>query len=138
MRKTAVLTATTVLVLGGASTAYAFAAGAAGGDDSAPHDRAVASWLTGMEMHRERVEVGTSVDQYAAAHLGKETQFASLEMGCEEPQDGRYPHYKDPKTPLPTETNPRKLFERLHAAMDLARTRHDDCRNDERERAERA
>jgi hypothetical protein len=77
------------------------------------HDRAVASWLTGMEMHRDRVEVGTSVDQYAAAHLGKETQFASLEMGCEEPQDGRYPNYKDPRTPLPTETNPRKVFERL-------------------------
>jgi hypothetical protein len=77
------------------------------------HDRAVASWLTGMELNRDRVEVGTSVDQYAAAHLGKETQFASLEMGCEQPQDGRYLNYKDPHTPLPIETNPRRLFERL-------------------------
>ena len=77
------------------------------------HDRAMASWLTGMELHRDRVEVGTSVDQYAAAHLGKETQFASLEMGTEQPQDSRYLNYKDPKTPLPVETNPRKIFERL-------------------------
>src|SRR4051794_20292937 len=37
MRKTAVLTATTVLVLAGGSTAYAFAAGS---DDGAGHDRA--------------------------------------------------------------------------------------------------
>jgi hypothetical protein len=40
MRKTAVLTATTVLVLAGGSTAYAFAAGS---DDGATHDRAEAS-----------------------------------------------------------------------------------------------
>ena len=37
MRKTAVLTATTVLVLAGGSTAYAFAVGS---DDGAAHDRA--------------------------------------------------------------------------------------------------
>lgn len=77
------------------------------------HDRAMASWLTGMEMHRDRVEVGTSVDQYAAAHLGKQTQFASLETGCEEAMDGRYPNFRDPFTPLPIETNPRRIFERL-------------------------
>ena len=39
-----------------------------------------------MEMHRDRIDVGVSVDQIAAAHMGKETQFASLEIACEDSQ----------------------------------------------------
>ena len=49
-------------------------------DHSKPdfHDRAVAGWLTGCELTQGKVEVGISMDQIAAAHFGKETQFASL------------------------------------------------------------
>jgi len=78
------------------------------------HDRAIASWLTGMEMHRDRIDVGVSMDQIAAAHLGKETQFASLEIACEQASAANgTPVYKDAHTRLPFELNPRMIFERL-------------------------
>ena len=78
------------------------------------HDRAIASWLTGMEMHRDRIDVGVSMDQVAAAHLGKETQFSSLEIACEEASAANGTMcYKDAHTRLPFEQNPRMIFERL-------------------------
>jgi hypothetical protein len=78
------------------------------------HDRAIASWLTGMEMHRDRIDVGVSMDQVAAAHMGKETQFASLEIACEQASAANgTPVYKDAHTRLPFELNPRMIFERL-------------------------
>jgi hypothetical protein len=89
---------------------------AADPDRSKPdfQDRAMASWLTGMEMHRDRIDVGVSVDQVAAAHLGKDTQFSSLEIACEEASAANgTPCYKDAHTRLPFELNPRQVFERL-------------------------
>ena len=78
------------------------------------HDRAMASWLTGKEMHRDHVEVGISVDQVAAAKLGKETQFASLEMSTEQPNNANGTmFYRDAHTVLPVENNPLIVFERL-------------------------
>lgn len=76
------------------------------------HDRAAASWLTGCELTPGKVEVGTSVDQIAAAHLGAETQFSSLELATEEPGP-QTSVYKDAHTRLPFEYNPRQVFERL-------------------------
>ena len=76
------------------------------------HDRAMASWLTGKELTRGKVHVGVSVDQVAAAKLGKETQFASLELATEGPYRVD-PCYKDARTALPFERNPRVVFERL-------------------------
>jgi hypothetical protein len=76
------------------------------------HDRACASWLTGCEITYDKVEVGTSMDQIAAAHLGKQTQFSSLELSCE-PEDANSVVYKDAHTKLPFEYNPRLVFERL-------------------------
>lgn len=89
---------------------------AADPDRSKPdfHDRAVASWLTGMEMHRDRIDVGISVDQVAANHFGKETQFSSLEIACEQASAANGTMcYKDAHTRLPFELNPRAVFERL-------------------------
>src|SRR5215831_1011316 len=77
------------------------------------HDRAVASWLTGCELIRGKVEVGISMDQIAAAHFGKKTQFSSLELGTELPNGKETPFYKDAHTSLPIEINPRVVFERL-------------------------
>jgi hypothetical protein len=81
------------------------------------HDRAFASFLTGCEPTRGRVEVGISVDQIAARALGRETQFASLELATEPPNFGAL-SFKDATTPLPTERNPRLVFERLFGDMD--------------------
>src|SRR3954468_18503181 len=47
------------------------------------HDRALTSFMTGVELVRGKVQVGISVDQVAAQALGKETQFASLELATE-------------------------------------------------------
>jgi hypothetical protein len=69
--------------------------------------------------------VGISVDQIAARELGKETQFASLEMGlhnsdvsgqCEKDWSCAYLNtisWSTATTPLPSEGQPRAVFERL-------------------------
>lgn len=77
------------------------------------HDRAMASFMTGCEPTRGTVHVGISVDQVAALELGKETQFASLEMGTQDFSYHGGPSYKNATTPLPFEKNPRLVFERL-------------------------
>ncbi len=80
------------------------------------HDRALASFLTGVEPTKGKVQVGISVDQIAANSLGKETQFASLELSTENNNGGAAhvgPVFKSASTPLPFEYNPRKVFERL-------------------------
>ncbi len=80
------------------------------------HDRAIASFLTGVEMTKGRIQVGVSIDQLAAQHLGKETQFASLELAAEKTTTGSAhvgPVFKTATAPLPFEFNPRLVFERL-------------------------
>lgn len=80
------------------------------------HDRALASYMTGVEMTKGKVHVGISVDQVAAQALGKETQFASLELATENNNGGAAhvgPVFKSATVPLPFEYNPRLVFERL-------------------------
>ncbi len=80
------------------------------------HDRALASFLTGVEPTKGKVHVGISVDQLAAQTLGKETPFASLELSTENTGGGAGhigPVFKSANTPLPFEYNPRRVFERL-------------------------
>ncbi len=70
------------------------------------------------------IGAGISVDQVAAKQLGQHTQLASLELGLEPSDSGTcdvgyscaYTNtvaWRTPTTPLPVETNPRKVFERL-------------------------
>jgi hypothetical protein len=97
-------------------------------DGGGDHGRASASYLTGV--HPKKTEgadlrCGISVDQIAAAQIGKDTTLASLELGCE---DGRqvgncdtgyscaYTNnlsWRSESQPLPPEVNPRTVFERL-------------------------
>ncbi|HXW16164.1 MAG TPA: DUF1552 domain-containing protein [Terriglobia bacterium] len=77
------------------------------------HDRALTSFMTGVELTRGKVHVGISVDQVAAQVLGKETQFASLELATEYNGELGGVSYKTAETPLPFEPNPRRVFERL-------------------------
>ncbi|MGH9895697.1 MAG: DUF1552 domain-containing protein, partial [bacterium] len=100
-----------------------------GEGQTAPHERAGATYLTGVHPKREG-EVGTSVDQIAAQHLGKETQLASLELGlhntdvvgqCEKGWSCAYLNtlsWRTPTTPLPTTGDPRAVFERLFGDSD--------------------
>jgi Protein of unknown function (DUF1552) len=71
------------------------------------------------------LDAGISVDQILAQEIGKNTQFASLELAIESGEtagscDTGYacPYtntlsWKGPATPLPTQNNPRLIFERL-------------------------
>jgi hypothetical protein len=77
------------------------------------HDRALASFMTGVEPVRGKVHVGISVDQVAANALAKETQFASLELSTEYNGELGGVSFKSAETALPFEPNPRKVFERL-------------------------
>ena len=77
------------------------------------HDRAMASFMTGCEPTEGKVQVGISVDQVAAQSLGKETQFASLELATEDTGRLPGPVFKTATNPLPFEKNPRFVFERL-------------------------
>ncbi len=77
------------------------------------HDRAMASFMTGCEPTEGKVHVGISVDQVAARTLGKETQFASLELTTEETGNLSGPVFKTASNSLPFEKNPRFVFERL-------------------------
>src|SRR5579863_6259980 len=65
------------------------------------HDRALASFMTGVEPTKGKVHVGVSVDQVAAQALGKETQFASLELATEYNAALGGVSYKTAETPLP-------------------------------------
>jgi hypothetical protein len=100
------------------------------GDGAGDHARASATFLTAAQAKKTDgadIRVGVSVDQVAAAKLGNLTRFASLELGCDRSQlsgncDSGYScaysfniSWKTPSTPMPPETDPRLLFERLFA-----------------------
>jgi len=74
----------------------------------ANHTRSSRCWLTCMPL--DTGNTPTSADQVAAAHIGQETPLPSLELALE---SGESIAYRTPTTPLPMETNPRIVFERL-------------------------
>jgi hypothetical protein len=99
-------------------------------DDGAngDHTRGTSSWLTGVHPKRTEgadVRNGVSADQIAAAAIGTDTALPSLELGidlnflagqCENSYSCAYLNtlaWRSPSTPLPTENNPRIVFERL-------------------------
>ncbi len=110
------------LVLGGINQDIAYAWPGEG--DNAPHERAGGAFLTGAHPTRGG-ELGVSVDQIAAAEMGRETQLASLELGlhntdvvgqCEKGWRCGVMNtlsWRSPTTALPCENNPRAVFERM-------------------------
>ena len=104
------------------------AAGDALDASSGPHSRGSACWLSGMRARRTEgadIRAGKTVDQYAADVLGRETPLASLELAlepnfmtgnCEGGYSCAYINtlsWRTATLPLPMETNPRVVFERL-------------------------
>lgn len=107
--------------------------GMALGDGPGDHARAAASYLTGVHPKKTAgadIQSGISVDQIAARHLGAATRFPSLELGCDDSRtvgncDSGYScaytnslAWRGPSTPMPPETNPRLVFERLFGDLD--------------------
>jgi hypothetical protein len=92
------------------------------------HETGATSFLTGLLPRRTQgseIQAGVSMDQLVAKELGQHTQLASLELALEA---GDYAGtcgagytcayvnticWRGPTTPLPMETNPRVVFERL-------------------------
>ncbi len=100
----------------------------ANGDGPGDHARSCAAWLTGVHPFKTSgadIHVGVSVDQVAAAHIGQQSKFPSLEIGCERGAlagdcDSGYScaysssiSWRGPATPNAKEVSPRALFERL-------------------------
>ena len=98
------------------------------GDGAGDHARALATFLTGCQARKTDgadIRVGTSVDQVAAAQLGRYTRLPSLELGCDRGQqtgncDSGYScaysfnlSWRTPSSPMPPEVDPRSVFERL-------------------------
>jgi hypothetical protein len=98
------------------------------GDGNGEHSRASAVWLNGVHpkfTEGADVRAGVTVDQLAAAELGRQTPLASLEIAlepnflvgnCDNGYSCVYMNtisWRNPTTPLPMENNPRLVFERL-------------------------
>lgn len=101
--------------------------------DGGIHPRCQTAWLTGTTAKKSDYDLlaGTSMDQVAAAAIGGDTQFSSLEFAMESPEGltgncafgygcayNNTVSWKNPSTPLPMESNPRTVFERLFGASD--------------------
>jgi hypothetical protein len=101
---------------------------AAEGEGSGDHARASAVWLSGVHPKRTEgadVRGGKTIDQMAADVLGRDTQLRSLEIaaedftavgGCDIGYACSYVNtlsWRTPTTPLPMQTDPRVVFERL-------------------------
>ena len=92
------------------------------------HTRVGTSWLSGMRPKKTEgadIEAGTSIDQMAAPVIGQDTPLNSLQLAldydfvvgsCENGYSCVYQRtfsWKTPTTPMPMESNPRAVFERL-------------------------
>jgi hypothetical protein len=99
-----------------------------GPDGAGDHARANATLLTGVRARKTAgadIQLGISVDQAAAERIGHHTRFPSLELtsdperqakGCDSGYACAYQYnvsWRSDVTPMPPESNPRLLFERL-------------------------
>src|SRR3954465_13931952 len=120
-----------MLVLSGLAQRNGQALGDGPGDPAG----AAASYRTGVPPRKTAgadIQNGVSVDQVAAQQIGSATRFPSLELGCARSPAVRncdsgyscaYPNslaWRGPSTPMPTETNPRLVFERLFGDIDTS------------------
>jgi Protein of unknown function (DUF1552) len=103
------------------------------GDGGGGHARAGASYLTGVHCKKTMgsdIRGGVSVDQIVAQEIGSQTRLPSLELGCEDTRmigncDTGYScaytssiSWRTPTMPMPPETNPRTVFERMFGTED--------------------
>ncbi len=107
------------------------------GDGAGDHARASATFLTAMQARKTQgadIQVGVSVDQYAAQRVGNKTLFPSLELGTDRGQlsgqcDSGYScaysfniAWRGPASPMPPEVDPKLAFERLFVQGDPGET----------------
>ncbi len=98
------------------------------GDGAGDHARASATFLTGCQANKtagSNIRNGISVDQIAAQEIGYQTKLPSLELytgqesrsgACDSGYSCAYVNnlsWRNEKSPMPPETSPRALFEKL-------------------------
>lgn len=103
----------------------------ANGDGAGDHARASGSFLTGAQVRKTagaNFQAGPSADQIAAQRIGNQTRLPSIELGvdrfrgsgnCDSGYSCVYQHtlaWRNATSPLPTEVDPRIVFERLFSA----------------------
>jgi hypothetical protein len=128
-----------VSILSGLTLDPARAHGDGGGD----HARAMASFLTGRHPEKSsgaKLRAGISIDQLAAAEVGRTTRFPSLEIGCEGANAGASCDHgyscayqtnlswRGESAPAAKEIDPRLVFERLFGSgsdADADRSRYE-------------
>ena len=102
----------------------------ANGDGAGDHARANATFLTGCQARKTSgadIKLGVSVDQVAAQKMAGKTRLASLELSsdgarlsgrCDSGYSCAYQFnlaWKNGSTPMPPESNPKEVFDRLFA-----------------------
>ena len=100
----------------------------ANGDGAGDHARANATFLTGCQARKTsgaNIKLGVSVDQVAAKQLAGKTRLSSLELSsdrvrlsgrCDSGYSCAYQYnlaWKNENTPVPPESNPKAVFDRL-------------------------
>ena len=122
-----------LLVLSGLDNTGAMSRSGGGGG----HARAAGAFMTGIEplqtTSSSSLDLGVSMDQIVAKTIGQETPLPSLELGlegadtingvgtCDVGFSCAYQNtmaWSSPSTPLPSEANPRVVFERLFGNVD--------------------
>lgn len=108
------------------------------GDSGGQHPRAAPAFMSSVHPKQTEgadVEAGTTVDQMIAERISRDTKLPSLEVAvdrndvvgaCDHGYACAYMNsmsWKTPTMPLPAETNPRFVFERLFGAGDTAEER---------------
>jgi hypothetical protein len=105
------------------------------------HALSPGTWLSGVAPRKTQDPWGgVTIDQLAAQHLGQDTPFPSLEIAvearggggsCDREYGCSYAgtiSFRTPSTPLPMETDPRKLFQRLFGQGDTPQERRNIAR----------
>ena len=117
-----------ILILSGLDSSQGNDMGDGGGD----HARASATFLSGVHPKKTDgadVRAAITADQIAAQEIGSATRFPSLQLGLENNRtvgecDVGYScaymnlSWRGPQSPLPAESNPRVVFERLFGSQD--------------------
>jgi hypothetical protein len=109
------------------------------GDGGGDHPRATSSFLTAAHAYKsfgKDIRVGgISLDQLAAQRRGHLTRLPSLELACDRPTSpgmcdagysGVYRNavsWRTPTSPVPTELNPRLVFQRMFGTNDRHKSR---------------
>jgi hypothetical protein len=103
------------------------------GDGPGDHARGTGCFLTAAHLRKTEgadIRNGISVDQVIANAIRGQTRFASVELGCEGGGStggcdsgyscaySRNISWAGPATPMPKETNPRNVFDRLFSNTD--------------------